>query len=386
MANFYLAILAAGALAAGIWFYRRKRRPGDPAQDYAVRRDWTRSTRSLNYSSFVYLDVDRDGRYGVGDRPMAGIVVRLSGAKGHLRTASTNINGFANFRASTRSRRATIRRPGTYRFSVSVPPGFVATSDNQVQSKVFRTIAGSRAGLGSEEMIKPVGLAPVRRIDGHVAPGEAGMISALRAGEILSQESLEPDRPFRFPVPEGADTVTVAGVGLERRLTLSPYPADLGMLSAERAAIPAEAILETIDFDDVTLGGLRKIPSGYGGLNWFNLNVLFRDFQVGGQGYINGNTSGHHLCYTSSGHPAEIWNDRPFGFHSVMLTAAWLRSEGEVAKIESWNGEKLVASDEVVLSALTPLHYAPMLAGITRIRISSEHYWQVAVDDLRVAR
>ena len=48
-----------------------------------------------------------------------------------------------------------------------------------------------------------------------------------------------------------------------------------------------------------------------------------------------------------------------------MLTAAWLRSEGELALIESWLGDELVASDEVMLSALAPVHYAPMLKGPT---------------------
>ena len=64
--------------------------------DYPIRRDWSRSSGKLNYSSFVYFDVDRDGRYGLGDRPMGGIAARLSGAKGHMLTSRTNANGFAN--------------------------------------------------------------------------------------------------------------------------------------------------------------------------------------------------------------------------------------------------------------------------------------------------
>src|SRR5690348_11226273 len=61
---------------------RRARRRADPANDYAVRTDWERSTGTVNYSSFVYFDVDRDGTYGVGDRPMAGIMVRLFDGQG----------------------------------------------------------------------------------------------------------------------------------------------------------------------------------------------------------------------------------------------------------------------------------------------------------------
>ena len=145
-------------------------------------------------------------------------------------------------------------------------------------------------------------------------------------------------------------------------------------------------MLETIDFNDVTPRGLRKIPSGYAGLNWFNLNAISRDFQGGNEGYVNGNTSGDHMCYTSSGHPGELWSDRPFGFHSVMLSSAWLRSEGEICIVESWRSDELVARDEIAVSALTPVHYAPMLRGITRIRFASKHYWQIAIDDLAIVR
>ena len=145
-------------------------------------------------------------------------------------------------------------------------------------------------------------------------------------------------------------------------------------------------MLETIDFNEVTPRGLRKIPSGYANLNWFNLNAISRDFQSGSEGYVNGNTTGDHSCYTSSGHPAELWSEKPFGFHSVMLSSAWLMSEGEVAKIESWLGDTPVSSDLVAVSALGPVHYAPMLKAVTRIRLSSKRYWQLVVDDLILVR
>jgi hypothetical protein len=389
MAYLYVTVALLAALlaaSAGGWLYWRRARRRKAEGDYPVRRDWSRSASSVNISSFVYLDVDRDGRYGVGDRPMAGIVARLSGPGGRSRAVRTNINGFANFKASTTARRAPIRRPGTYGFAVSVPDGFVATSANAVQSREFRLLPGSPAGICSDGMVQPVGLAPLRYVTGSLAPGAAAAISALKGGEVLARETLEAGRSFRFLAPAGAELVAVSGAGVDRIFTLSPYPAALGVLAADRDLIEPDAVLETIGFDDLTPGGLRKIPSGYRGLNWFNLNVLSRDFETGGQGYVNGNTSGHHLCYTSSGHPAEIWSGRPFGFHSVMLCAAWLRSEGEVANVESWRGERLIARDRVVLSALAPLHYAPMLGEVTRIRISSDHCWQIAIDDLTLAR
>lgn len=385
-----LAIIAVAA-GFGLHAWRRRRgggqrsrQQGDPAQDYAARRDWRRSTGKLNYSSFVYFDVDRDGRYSVGDRPMSGIVARLSGGGGHLLTARSNANGFANFAMST-VKRSQIRSPGTYKFAISVPPGWTCTSGNEIQSKDFRLIEGAPAGIGSDEMVKPVGLAPIRFLDGKAADAGA-TISALKEGSLLFREDVASGSAFRMEMPDDADAVTIDGPGFGRRLALSPYPTHLGVLSAARTAIGPDAGLETIDFNDVTPRGLRKIPIGYAGLNWFNLNAISRDFTGSNEGYVNGNTSGDHMCYTSSGHPAELWSERPFGFHSVMISAAWLNSEGETARIESWRGDVLLAADEIAVSALTPIHYAPMLDGITRIRFSSKHSWQLVLDDLVLAR
>jgi hypothetical protein len=393
VANLILTIaIVAAAAAFGIGAYGRRRRKvrnsreaGDPARDYAPRRDWNRGTGRLNYSSFVYFDVDRDGRYSLGDRPMGGIVARLSGAAGHILTARTNGNGFANFTTSTVKRRAHVGKAGTYAFTVSVPPGWVCTSGNAVQSREFHLIEGAPAGIGTDEMVKPVGLAPIRALSGRVADA-AATVAILKGGQVLATETVGPAADFRIRLPDEADAVLIAGIGPDRRLVLSTYPANVGVLSPERPALDAEAALETIDFDGVNPRGLRKIPSGYAGLNWFNLNAMARDFAGSSEGYVNGNTSGDHICYTSSGHPAEFWSERPFGFHSAMISSAWLRSEGETARIESWSGDRLVADDEIVVSALTPVHYAPMLNDITRVRFSSKHYWQLAIDDLVLAR
>lgn len=392
-ANLILTLAIIGVAAAfGLPAYRKRFRSGrksrlrgDPARDYAVRQNWSWGAGKLNYSSFVYFDVDRDGRYGLSDRPMGGVMARLSGANGHILSARTNGNGFANFTMSVSARRAHIGKPGTYEFSISVPPGWVCTSGNAIQSKAFRLIEGAPAGIGTEEMVKPVGLAPIRTLSGRTADS-AATVSILAGARVLLKETVTPNADFRIAIPDEADAAAIEHAGSGCRLALSAYPTNLGVLSTRRTAIAMDAVLETIDFNGVTARGLRKIPSGYSGLNWFNLNAMSRDFQGGNEGYVNGNTSGDHMCYTSSGHPAEFWSERPFGFHSAMISSAWLRAEGETAKIESWRGEELVASDEITVSALTPVHYAPMLKDITRVRLSSKHYWQLAIDDLVLAR
>lgn len=389
----FSGLLIVGGIAAAIYFYQRHLRrnrkpknPGDPSKDYPARREWNRSVGKLNYSSFIYFDVDRDGRYGLGDRPMAGINVRVSGAKGYLGSERSNGNGFTNFGTSTRNRKAPIREPGTYEFSVSVPPGWRLTSGNGVQSAKFRLLPGSPSGIVADEMPRPVGLAPIRYISGQTVAGLSPTISAMKGGQTIAEETLGPDAPFRFEAPEDAEAIVVNGQGFKRHLKLSPYPANLGVLSPKRIALDPDTPLETIGFNDVTPRSLRKVPSGYAGLNWFNLNAMSRDFLGKNEGYVNGNTSGDHICYTSSGHPAELWSDQPFGFHSVMLTNAWMYSDGELATIESWFGDTLVATDTFPVFGLGPVQYAPMLKQVTRIRISTKYHWQLVVDDLVLAR
>lgn len=384
-------LLAAAAIIAValcvVWLLRkarlrrRARRRADPANDYAVRGDWERSTGTVNYSSFVYFDVDRDGTYGVGDRPMAGIMVRLfDGQGGFVASTRTNNGGFANFAMSTSLANAMIRSPGAYRFAVSVPPGWRSPSANETQSKDFRLAPGSPAGLVSQNLPQPVGLAPARSLTGRMAAGGSVTLSVMANGQVLESLVLAPGSPFRLDLAGRADTVAIVGGGLDRQLALSPYPTNFGLLSPQ--TLPSGAALRTIGFDDVTGRGFRKIPCGHAGLQWRNINAMAQDHTKGSEGYVNGNVSGDHVAYTSSGYPAEFSRETPFGFHSVLLSAAWLKSEGEVARIECWLGEQLVASDELALSALTPLHYAPMLKAVTRVRLSTKHYWQMVLDDL----
>lgn len=385
-----LVVAVAIIVAAVAWLLRkahlrrRARRRADPAGDYAMRTDWQRSTGTVNYSSFVYFDVDRDGRYGVADRPMAGIIVRLFDEQGaFLASARTNNGGFANFAMSTSSTDAVIRSPGAYRFAVSVPPGWRAPSANETQTQRFRQAPGSPAGLLSQDLPAPVGLAPARRLAGRMAERGAATLLVMAKAEVLESRALMPGSAFRLDLPGEADMVVIAGGGLDRRLALSPYPTDLGLLLPQ--AVPGDAALRRIGFDDVTGRGFRKIPHGHAGLEWRNLNAMAQDHTKGSEGYVNGNVSGDHIAYTSSGYPAEFSRATTFGFHSVLLSSAWLKAEGEVALIESWLGDQLVASDELALSALTPLHYAPMLRQVTRVRLLTKHAWQMVLDDLVLA-
>ncbi|RWK00657.1 hypothetical protein [Mesorhizobium sp.] len=385
---FISALVVAGAVAlialALRWRRKRRRARGsaDPAGDYAPRTAWGPTSGKLNFSSFVFMDVDGDGTYGLTDRAMAGIAVRLFDEYGRfLASARTNPAGFANFTMALRRRRAAIRVPGTYRFSVSVPPGWRASGANENQLVRIVEASGSLVGLAGEGLPRPVGLTPRRLVSGRVPAAAAARLSVMGKGQVLESHAL--GAAFRFPLAEEADEVVIAGGGLDRRLALTAYPAELGLLA--QGALEPDAVLVTIGFDDITTRGLCKIPAGHAGLDWYNLNAMSRDHTKNSEGYVNGNVSGAYIAYTSSGHQAEFGRAKPFGFHSVMLTAAWRGSEGETALLESWLGAELVARDEITLSALAPVHYAPMLKAVTRVRLSTKHHWQMVLDDLVLA-
>jgi hypothetical protein len=235
-------------------------------------------------------------------------------------------------------------------------------------------------------MLKPVGLAPHRVVCGRLADGARLLVVSRSGATVVDETEITDQTGFRYDVPDLADAVELSAGEWRRRLDTLAYPIDIGLVDPARRLLDPGRTEQIIDFEDVNARGLRKIPSGYAGLNWFNLNAMARDFSGSTHGYVNGNTSGDWVAYTSSGHPAEVSATDAFNFIGVCLSAAWLDSEGETGKIEIWRGHSLVACDTVVLSALTPVYYTPMISDVTRIRFSTEHWWQMVLDDLVIAR
>ena len=55
---------------------------------------------TLHFSRFVFRDVNRNGIYDMGDRPFAGLSVRLVRPDGSEVVMQSNLGGFANFNMS----------------------------------------------------------------------------------------------------------------------------------------------------------------------------------------------------------------------------------------------------------------------------------------------
>ncbi len=352
----------------------------DDPDFYPVRTDWSRSTGKLNISAFVYRDRNRNGRYDGDDRPMAGIAVALTGDGVATIAERSNTSGWANFAMSTSESDAAIRDPGERRFTALVPVRWIVTSGNPDQDVSFRSAPGSASGLTLERPLENIGLAPELAVSGRLA--SSANIIVQCEDDISEAASSLPGHGFRIPVKAGAVSVTIGDIS--RSTIVSELPVDLGLLDHAREISDASAI-EVIDFDQVTGMDLCKIPDGYRELAFMNLAAV-KAAHYQGEGYVNGAVSGTYVAYNSSGLPAEIASPSRFDFISCALSVAWLAAEGETLTVEAWRGDRLLAQDDVVLSALGAVRYEPRLSGVTRLRFTTAHRWQFVLSGLEIAR
>lgn len=375
----YVGAIAGVLLAGAALAQDAGEPPVDPSEAlYETRTDWSgQASGSLNLSAFLFNDLNENGTWDDGDRVMPAVAVALAKDGVGVKIARANANGFANFPSSTVDENAVIDEPATYTFQVIPPPGWRVTTGNTAQEFEAVLRPGSPVGIGLTDMPHPIGLAREKFIQGAYAGRDAGEITLTRDGKRILGGAISAGDTFTLKVPRGRYVLSDGSVS--REVEVGDNPVDIGRLSARDAPDGTEVVA---DFDDLTDIGLKKVPNGYRGVNWFNLNAMRREYTRGSIGYVNGNTSGSYIAYTSSGHPAEITSDEPFGLVSMQMTASWGAAEGETAIIEYWRGEEKILTDQVRLSVMGPVRYAPRIGGITRVRISAAHFWQIALDDI----
>lgn len=351
----------------------------DPSEAlYAPRTDWSDDEgKTLNLSAFVFNDVNRNGTWDAGDRTMPGVAVALGRDEVGLGIKRSNANGFVNFPSSVTVEDAMIDLPGDYVYQLVPPPGWQVTTGNAAQTVTAVLVPGSASGIGFVDMPRPMGLARELFIQGAFAGDEPAKLTLTDEEGTELGGMISPGDTFTFKVEPGQYQVSDGTV--TRDVVVTHNPVDIGHLSSRD---PANGTANTATFDDLIETGLLKVPNGYQGVDWFNLNAMRRDFTSGSIGYVNGATSGVFIAYTSSGHPAEITSDTPFGIKSMQITASWGRAEGETVVVEMWRGDEKLVSDEMVVTSLGPVEYAPDISGITRMRIHSVHYWQLVLDDV----
>lgn len=346
---------------------------------YPMRSDWSQSRGETNLSVYVFNDLNGNGIYDIGDRALANIATGLSQNNTPVSAARTNINGFANYAASTSSSSAPLSSTGIFEFEVFVPPGWRVSTENRVQVREIIVVKGSNAGLGMAEMLHPVGLERYKFIRGTFEMPSAGPLALLQDGDMIAQADLAIGEEFLWPV--GPGEYELVSNGTRRKVQVGAYPVDIGTFAT---APTSEGPSRIIGFENMAPSGLQKTPNGYEGLNWFNLNIISSTNLPENIGYVNGATSGQNILYTSSGHPATISANTPFDFNAINLSVAWPKAEGETAIFSFYRGDELVLQDRIGLSAYGPITYQPRVQGITWIALSTAHNWQMVIDDIAV--
>lgn len=372
------------------------------ADYYAKRSNWdTRTGGMLHISGFVFRDLNRNGVYDLGDRPMAAVAVLCTG-HGRIVTTRTNSGGFANFNMSALNTDADIVKPGDYSFKTIVPDGWLLTTGNAEQQSTFQAVPGTPADMVSSTPQKPVGLAQKLVIRGRIAkryaPPDApettsAANSAIRVRAISAnggeQDALvEPTGSFSFGVTPGRWKIVASesnGAASEREVDVSTAPVQLAALvPGGRMRNDAHADRKqtvTVTFDDMVSTGVVEIPDGYDGLNWHNF-VAAHDKFYGGAGYVNTTMSGEFVAYNGSGHPVEIDRKRPFDFVGGYFGVAWPHAEGETLQIRAWRNDALAYKEQITLSALGPVYFSADFEDITRLQFRTSHYWQFVTDNL----
>lgn len=343
----------------------------------------------MNFSSFVFRDLNRNGIYDLGDRPMAKVAVTMSGERGLDRVQRSNLDGYANFEMSGTQPDKAIAVPGHHSFRVVPPPGWSITTGNAMQESDFVALPGAPGDIIGKTPMKPVGLAPNLAIRGSIDVAKFDGRPTVTASGPNGPEGvidLAVDGSFDIPVSPGKWTIKIEGgnVGtIERMVDVVNVPVRLARIAPGDGDAPASSV-SVADFDRLAAGqSVLKVPSAYASVGWSNF-VAIQNQYYGGEGYVNGTVSGTHVVYNSSGHPVDLHSDRPFDFLGGYFSVAWLDAEGEVLHVKAWRGDTLLHQDDIPLSALGPVYFDARYTGLTRLEFATEHYWQFVGDDFRI--
>ncbi len=340
--------------------------------------------KKLNISWFVYRDSNRDGIYNANDRPYAGLQVNLLRNGERIVSSRSNVNGFANFRMSRSAEHGSIVEEGTYELVASPPKGWAITSGSDSTSMTFRFLDHSPAGIIAESVPVGLGVAPASSISGSVAGNPTASALTGKKGEV-EMNPLEISSDGKFSVDCSVYSAIVLasdqGSNVQTRIPCDFFPTRLSAsyFSAEDKIENAQAI--TANYDDLNRSeALTKIPSDYAGLDWHNW-IATHNLFYNGPGYVNATTSGDYINYNSSGHPATISRSTPFDFISTYIGVAWPNAAEGGVIIEGYRGDEKVYSDRLSLNDHGPIKFLANYFDVTEIRIYSEVYWQVILED-----
>lgn len=358
---------------------------GALSKQYNGKRDWgVPEAGKLGLSTFAYQDMNGNGVYELGDKPLADIPVALLDERENLiEVKKTNVDGYVNFYGSTfegMEEAISIIKPGRYSLRILVPDQFDLTTGTLLQTVEVTPLEGSIGGLIAK---------PVPRISGFKR--KLTLVGQTTAIDDLSVEATSPDDRKqsakiddggRFELPVTKGTWTIKSKDRMISLDVADTPVQLAKTFGTEMTAPANP-MTMVTFDDMIRDeGVLKIPNGYAGLSWDNWVITHKHFYKGA-GYKNGAVSGDYVAYNSSGHPASISRSEPFDFLGGYFTVSFDSAEGEGFDVKAYRGDQLVYHDVVELSRFGPVHFMADYRGITKLEFSTQHYWQGIADNLQ---
>lgn len=394
-----IALILATATLVLLWYLLRPSEaptvstvPTPEAQDDYPLRDWDAQRREkLNISLFTFNDNNRNGRYDLGDSPLASIAVRATRPDGSVVIVRSNINGYANFGMLFEDAGVDISRADVdYRLKVSVPPLWQLSTANAEQVVRFSWLPGSPSGLITENPPAAVGLMPQLRVTGRIISDSEQSLQVSATGPDGERRAvaLTQHNAFTFDAQPGAWLLTagdpVAGVVHQRTFTVSNAPVQLSATDLVQSSPDSLAFPVVEDFERLPRAALEKLPGGRSGLGWDFLIAVDNQFYQG-PGYANGLRSGKMVGYNSSGHPVTITPDAgevSFDFVGAYFSAAWPSAHGEQLRVQAWRKGQVIGQEQISLSYLGPVWFQADYHQIDRLILSSAHYWQFVTDDM----
>lgn len=350
---------------------------------------FTSNYPSLNISCFAYRDIDRNGVYGMDDRPYAGLIIHMERPGGSTAIRTSNISGFANFKMRLGGYRDPVNKPGEYKVQVKPPSGWRVTSDNTQQTLMFKELAAAPAGIVLEKTCVPIGVAPELVISGSLLTdqidSEAGSfrVRAISPEGDIEEATLSERSGYFLPVAAGdwQLELTVNDETVNRQVSVKNYAVIVSTINPDRNSWPAKPSPVVANFDHFTVSDtLHELPYGYLGLNWINWIATHQKL-YGGDGYINTTVSSEYMAYNSSGHLGVVWSETPFDFAGTYLGVAWPRAEEHDVVFKGYRDDQLIYEDRIRAYTVGAIYFDADYRNINRLEIGSDANWQIVLDD-----
>ncbi|MBU1189327.1 MAG: hypothetical protein KKC01_09885 [Gammaproteobacteria bacterium] len=349
-----------------------------------------------NVSHYIYHDLNLNGIYDYNDRILSGIGVTLSKPDGTRIVRKSNIHGFVNFTTMYDNPFADISMPGEYVFTINTPNKWIVTSNNPIQKILFNTDPESRSGIVAVATPDPAGLVQVLAVSGTpklaTVTGDTVTSTELIVYFNNDEQSLSPlvtaiDQKFLQPLKPGKWQVEFIHKDRSAKLLLDVIvnntPIHFGNLKIGQAAKHrSDNLLDfTENFENITRAIISKVPLQSNGLKWTNM-IAVENTTYRGDGYVNNTMSGHYIGYNTSGYPVTVERKKPFDFLGAYFGVAWPGGDGENLISKAWHEDTLISTDIIPLSVHGPIWFQANYSNITKLELSTEHYWQFVTDDM----